>query len=72
MDEGAHMCTYDEFYSAWKNGNNPSFLLNDGIGNIVGDDQVLCVNDTSNMTNFEGVCDKNASLWYRCCMGKGR
>ena len=65
-------CTYDEFTAAWKNGTNPAFLINDGIGNIVGDDQVLCVNNTTNIGDFDGTCNRNSTLWYRCCMGKGR
>jgi hypothetical protein len=72
MDEGAHMCTYAEFHMAWNNGNDPAFFNNDGIGNTVGDDDVLCVNNTTDPSNFEGVCNKNSNLWYRCCMGKGR
>lgn len=73
MDEGAHMCTYAEFHMMWNTyGQNPVFFNNDAIGNTVGDDEVLCVNDTTNASNFDGTCNKSSSLWYRCCMGKGR
>lgn len=73
FDEAAHMCTYAEFHYYWNNGGtNPGFLSGDWIGDVVGDDQVLCVNNTSDSGNFEGVCDKNASSYYRCCMGNGR
>ena len=70
FDEGTHVCSYEEFYHAWQGGTNPAFLSNDWIGNIVGDDAVLCVNNTTTVTNFEGTCAKNDSHWYRCCTGR--
>lgn len=72
FDEGAHMCTHEEIYYAWANGKKMSILNGDFIGNVVGDDDVLCVNSTTSMTNFEGGCAKNDSRYYFCCMGRGR
>ena len=73
FDEGAHMCTLAEYHMAWVTyGANPNFFLNDGIGNVVGDDTRLCVNNTTDQNNFEGTCSTTSALWYQCCAGKGR
>jgi hypothetical protein len=73
IDEGAHVCTYAEFHFAWvTNGYDPGFLIGDWIGDFVGDDAVLCVNNTTSSTNFEGTCNKTESHWHRCCTGFGR
>lgn len=72
FDEGAHMCNYSEFYHAWAGGTNPFAQVSDAIGDRVGDDLVLCFDNTTEITDFEGTCSKNTGLWYRCCMGRGR
>ncbi len=72
FDEGAHVCTYAEFYHMWSAAANPSFTNGDWIGDVVADDGVLCVNNAANIDNFEGQCDKGDSHRYRCCMGRGR
>jgi hypothetical protein len=70
IDEGAHICSYEDFHHAWAGGANPSFANGDFIGNIVGDDTVLCVNNTTSVTNFDGTCGRDTSHWYRCCTGR--
>jgi hypothetical protein len=67
------MCTYAGFHMMWNTyGVNRFFIIGDAIGDVAGDDQVLCVNNTTNPANFEGVCNKAESHDYRCCMGGGR
>jgi hypothetical protein len=71
--EAAHVCTYAEFHYMWnQGGTNPGFITGDWIGNVVDDDEVLCVNSTTNASNFEGTCDKGGTRDYRCCKGNGR
>jgi len=71
FDEGAHVCTYAEIYHAWASGKKPAIINGDWIGDVVGDDQILCVNSYTNQANFEGNCDKNDSRQYICCMRGG-
>lgn len=74
-DQMGHVCTYEDLYylyvkTALDATYDPSGVW---IGNIVGDDEVLCGNKsvTSNndpdILNFEGVCDKDDLRPYWCC-----
>jgi hypothetical protein len=74
-DENARVCTYEDFYSIyivtpW----DPYFnVKNTWIGNMVGDDAVLCGNKDItedgdvDIYNFEGVCNKHDPQGYFCC-----
>jgi hypothetical protein len=68
--QGAHVCTYAEFAYRWLPpfNSSPGFLNGDMIGDLTGDDQVLCVNNASDINNFEGHCNKADSRWYMCCI----
>ncbi|MEW5849918.1 MAG: hypothetical protein AB2A00_14075 [Myxococcota bacterium] len=64
---GGHISTYHEIYQlASANGGVAAVALNgDWIGNRAGDDEALCVNGTD-INNFDGICNKNNSQWFRC------
>ena len=72
IDEGAHVCSYEDFYHGWASGTNPLFFNGDWLGNVVGDDVALCVNIPGDINNFEGTCNKATTHWYRCCITQGR
>jgi hypothetical protein len=66
---GGHIPTYSETYmlartTALPNGN--VMLNGDWIGNRIHDDMVMIVNDSTSITNFDGVSDKNAVREFRC------
>lgn len=61
---GAHICKYPEIQMGWSS--QPPIL--GWIGNRVGDDQALCINNNNNVDNPEGVCNKNSEQSYRCCI----
>jgi hypothetical protein len=67
---GAHICRYSEIYIItqasssiypWQNG--------DWIGDYVGDDTALCVNNTLR-SNFDGTCSRNDLREFRCCISQ--
>lgn len=63
---GGHISTYNEMYRlSIANGAGNVLFNGDWIGNRAGDDQAYCVNGT-NLSNFEGICDKNDGRTYRC------
>ena len=37
------------------------------IGNACGDDCVMCGNNNTDCSNFEGNCNKRDSRTYKCC-----
>ena len=67
---GGHVQTYWEIYRlAQVNGTSPFLFSGDWIGNRAGDDNVLCVTNTSDINNFEGVCNKSngaTNRFFRC------
>ncbi|MRG95402.1 hypothetical protein [Polyangium spumosum] len=63
---GGHISTYNDLYRlAQANGTGSVLFNGDWIGNRSGDDDAYCINST-NLTNFEGNCDKNNSRIFRC------
>jgi hypothetical protein len=70
-----HVCTYEDFFYLFTFTNFDAIKSPEGkwIGNITGDDQVLCGNtaitsaNDSDIQNFEGTCNKNDSRTYFCC-----
>jgi hypothetical protein len=63
---GGHVATYNELYRLSQlNGINNVVAIGDWIGDRVGDDTVACVNSTD-LLNFEGVCNKAEGRPYRC------
>jgi hypothetical protein len=66
---GGHIPTYTEIYLIAKVNGLPSgnvMLNGDWIGNRVGDDLVLVVNNAGILNNFETVTNKNESREFRC------
>jgi hypothetical protein len=72
---GYHVCSYEDLYftykvSGWEIYHNPQ---GHWIGNMVGDDKVLCGNKNitsdgdPDISNFEGVCSKSNKRKYWCC-----
>jgi hypothetical protein len=63
---GGHISTYNELYRlALTYGAGSVLFSGDWIGNRAGDDQAYCINST-NIANFEGICDKNQGHVFRC------
>ncbi len=72
MDEGAHVCTYEEYYYWFWPGDVSATDSGNWLGgSLIADDAALCINGTS-ITNFEDECHKNDTRYYRCCLGWGR
>ncbi len=68
---GGHIATYNEMYRlAQANGTGSVLIGGDWIGNRAGDDQAYCVNSTD-INNFEGVCNKNDGRAFRCVNSSG-
>ena len=71
----SHVCTYDDLAYIYASTTADATYDPNGrwIGNMTGDDQVLCGNRavTSNndpdIMNFENSCNKNNSRAYWCC-----
>jgi len=74
-DELSHVCTYEDLTYIYFRTTADATYNPDGrwIGNMTGDDQVLCgnrtinVNNDADITNFEGTCNKNNNRAYWCC-----
>lgn len=71
----AQVCNYEDLtYLYYSSGLDANYNV-DGkwIGNMVGDDEVLCgnksitFNNDPDIANFEGTCNKNNSRSYWCC-----
>jgi hypothetical protein len=73
MDRGAHLCTHGELYSACVQGadgmSGGKHFDKKWFGNWAGVDHVVCGNDSNDndCTDFDGQCEKNNKLKYRCC-----
>ncbi|MDI1452049.1 hypothetical protein QHF85_48845, partial [Polyangium sp. 6x1] len=63
---GGHIETYNEHYRVLQTYGTGGQLNGDWLGNRSGDDTAYCINNTGNVNNFEGNCDKNESHWFRC------
>ncbi|WP_232379662.1 hypothetical protein [Polyangium fumosum] len=63
---GGHITTYNEHYRILQTYGTGGQLNGDWLGNRSGDDDAYCINNTGNLTNFEGNCDKNETHWFRC------
>lgn len=66
---GGHIPTYTEIYLLAKVNGLPSgnvMLNGDWIGNRVGDDMAMTVNNASSLDNFEAVTTKNDAREFRC------
>ncbi|APR87845.1 hypothetical protein A7982_13194 [Minicystis rosea] len=64
---GGHIGTYNETYRLAQTYGLANVVGNgDWIGSRAGDDQAYCVNNTTTLNNFEGVCDKENVRTYRC------
>jgi hypothetical protein len=74
-NQRSQVCSYEDltylYYSTSLDANyNPNDMW---IGNMVGDDSVLCgnrdvtSNSDSDISNFEETCDKNDQRSYWCC-----
>lgn len=73
--ENARVCTYEDYYAIYAGTGWSEFFNVKGkwIGNMVGDDDVLCGNKDVTYTgdpdykNFEGACNKHDTRQYFCC-----
>jgi hypothetical protein len=64
---GGHISTYTELRMLAKAYGVGAVLFNgDWIGDRAGDDNALCVNNQSDINNFEGNCNKNDVRVFRC------
>lgn len=71
------VCTYEDLFQVFYTTTGYETYNPEGkwLGNMTGDDQVLCGNKAITYTgdgdiwNFEGTCNKNERLSYWCCWG---
>jgi hypothetical protein len=76
----ARVCTYEDFYAIYAATPWAAYFNPNGkwIGNMVGDDDVLCGNKDvtydgdPDVDNFEGVCNKHDAREYFCCRDTDR
>ena len=76
-NRGLHVCVYEELDALmYWGGNDDGAYDPDGkwLGHFVGDGKVLCGNKSVVGYNngFDGVCDKNETHQYWCCMSFNR
>jgi len=63
---GGHIETYNEHYRILQVYGTGGQINGDWLGNRADDDNAYCINNTSNINNFEGHCDKGELHRFRC------
>ena len=67
--DGAHICTAREIVLNWGTGSCHKIAVNgDWLGDYIGDDRVLDINDRCDKSNFEGDVNPGNSHEYVCCI----
>jgi len=65
----SRICTYRDALLGWGPDTDHEILLNnDWLGDFVGDDTVLDVNNNGNKANFEGTRGKGNTQEFACCV----